>query len=325
MSMPNSERRSPDEFIEEPEPATLGFEVVEFSESFDEDDETGEDPEDDEYEEEDEDAEGEDEAGAIVVELPEMASLPQNDSKSWRFKDSEDEIVGLLKRGVFGNLKLVPWGSNYTFIAPLWDEKSQREVAVIYKPVRGEAPLWDFPSGTLYKREHGAYLVSRALGWNFIPPVIIRDGPHGVGTAQLFVDVDEKKQYYDYRHHHSNELQRIAVFDYITNNADRKAGHCLLGNDGYIWGIDHGLCFNTDPKLRTIIWEFAGEPLPDDLYDDLLELATNSERLHKLTNQLGELLTQREVNIFLSRLERVLENPVFPSLNSRRQIPWEFF
>ena len=114
-------------------------------------------------------------------------------------------------------------------------------------------------------------------------------------------------------------------FDYITNNADRKAGHCLLGNDGYIWGIDHGLCFNTDPKLRTIIWEFAGEPLPEDIYDDLLELATNSECLHDLTNRLGELLTQREVNIFLSRLERVLENPIFPNLSSRRQIPWGFF
>lgn len=321
MATPNFERRSPDDFFEEPEPATLGFEVVEFSESFEEDYEAGEDPEDNEDDEE----EADDEAGAIVVELPEMSALPEGDTKSWRFKDSEEEIVRLLKRGVFGNLKLVPWGSNYTFIAPLWDEEGQREVAVIYKPVRGEAPLWDFPSGTLYKREHGAYLVSRALGWNFIPPVIIRDGPHGVGTVQLFVDVNEKRQYYDFHDRHSDELKRIAVFDFITNNADRKAGHCLLGNDGYIWGIDHGLCFNIDPKLRTIIWDFAGEPLPEDIYDDLLELATNSQRLHHLTDQLGELLTQREVNIFLSRLERVLENPIFPNLNSRRQIPWGFF
>jgi hypothetical protein len=319
MSMPNSEKHSPDEIFEEVEPATLGFEVRDYSESYLEDEDAGEDPDADEEDDED------DEADPIVVELPEMADLPEGDSKGWRFKSSEEEIVAMLKRGAFGGLKLVPWGSNYTFIAPLSDEKGGQEFAVIYKPVRGEAPLWDFPGGTLYKREQAAYQVSRALGWNFIPPVIIRDGPHGIGTVQLFVDVDEKRQYYDFRDRHATELKRIAVFDFITNNADRKAGHCLLGSDGYIWGIDHGLCFNTDPKLRTIIWEFAGDPLPEDIYDDLLELATNSERLHNLTNQLGELLTQREVNIFLSRLERMLENPVFPNLNSRRQIPWGFF
>lgn len=324
MSTPNSEKR-PNEFFEEVEPATLGFEVVQYSESYLEDAEIEEEFDEEPEDAEEADADSDADDGPIIVELPEMAALPDGDTKGWRFKSGEEEILQTLQRGTFGNLKLVPWGSNYTFIAPLCDQKGGQEIAVIYKPKRGEAPLWDFPSGTLYKREQGAYVVSQALGWNFIPPVIIRDGPHGVGTVQLFVDVDEKRQYYDFRDHHADELKRIAVFDFITNNADRKAGHCLLSSDGYIWGIDHGLCFNADPKLRTIIWEFAGDPLPDDLYDDLLELATNSERLHKLTDKLGELLTSREVNIFLSRLERVLENPVFPDMTSRRQVPWGFF
>lgn len=330
--MPNYEEKSQDQSLEdfeEVERATLAFDLVEVTEAYSENAEYDEFYDEDDAEvdedESEEDEEADEEEEAIEVALPDMADLPAGDTKGWRFKMTEDEITGLLTRGTFGGLKLVPWGSNYTFIAPLCDEKDGQEYAVIYKPKRGEAPLWDFPSGTLYKREHGAYLVSRALGWHFIPPVIIRDGPHGVGTVQLFVDVDEKRQYYDFRERHANELKRIAVFDYITNNADRKAGHCLMGSDGYIWGIDHGLCFNLDPKLRTIIWDFADEPIPDDIYEDLLELATNGPRLHALTDQLGELLTQREVNTFLQRLERILENPYFPSLNSRRQIPWGFF
>lgn len=315
--MPNYEERSQEDLedFEEIERATLAEDLVELTQSYTQD-------EDEDDEEEDPD---DDEEVSVTVELPEMADLPAGDSKAWRFKSSEEEIVSLLKRGTFGGLKLVPWGSNYTFIAPICDEQDGQEYAVIYKPARGEAPLWDFPSGTLYKREQAAYLVSRAFEWNFIPPVVIRDGPHGVGTVQLFVDVDEKLQYYDFRDRHHIELKRIAVFDYITNNADRKAGHCLLGTEGFIWGIDHGLCFNLDPKLRTVIWEFAGEPLPDEIYNDMLELATNGPRLHQLTGQLGKLLTQREVNTFLSRLERVLEKPYFPSMNSRRQVPWGFF
>jgi hypothetical protein len=319
--MPNYEKRSQDEF-EDIEQESLDFELVEVSQVYGE--AGDEDPSEDPDEDEDEDS-VENEEDAVEVALPELAGLAAGDSKAWRFKSSEEEITGLLERGTFGGLKLVPWGSNYTFIAPLCDEQDGQLYAVIYKPVRGEAPLWDFPNGTLYKREHAAYLVSRALDWNFIPPVVVREGPHGVGTVQLFVDVDEKVQYYDFRDRHVKELKRIAVFDYITNNADRKAGHCLLGVDGFIWGIDHGLCFNYEPKLRTVIWEFAGEPIPEDIYNDLLELATDGPRLHQLTDHLGELLTQREVNTFISRLERLLQNPIFPGLTSRRQIPWGFF
>ncbi|HEX2916788.1 MAG TPA: SCO1664 family protein [Chloroflexia bacterium] len=272
---------------------------------------------DDEYEEEEEE---ETSTFSFV-----QADFSPEASKAWRFELSEPEIRAILERGQFGGLKLVPWGSNYTFIAPLCDEETGQEYAAIYKPMRGEAPLWDFPNGTLYKREYGAYLVSKALGWHFIPPVIVRDGPHGIGTVQLFVDVNERQQYYDFRENHAHELKRIALFDYITNNADRKAGHCLLGGDGYIWGIDHGLCFNHVPKMRTIIWDFAGEPIPEDICIDLAELATDSARLADLRAQLRELLERREIDLFQQRLENVLNEPRFPSLTSRRQIPWGFF
>jgi uncharacterized repeat protein (TIGR03843 family) len=247
-------------------------------------------------------------------------------SKAWRLELDEATLLDILKRGTFGVYKLIPWGSNYTFLASLHDEEdSGKEYAVVYKPLKGEAPLWDFPSGTLYRRERAAYLVSRALGWNFIPPVIIRDGPHGVGTVQLFIDVDEQVEFYTFRRDHAHELKRIAVYDAITNNADRKAGHCLLGLDNFIWGIDHGLCFNTVPKMRTIIWDYSGEPLPTDIYEDLAGLLNNAKRANLLRGQLRELLDRREVDIFFRRLEQTVENPIFPPFSSRRQIPWGFF
>jgi uncharacterized repeat protein (TIGR03843 family) len=246
-------------------------------------------------------------------------------SKAWRFNSSQEELLAILNRGKFENLKLIPWGSNYTFIAPLCDPSSGHDYAIIYKPMRGEAPLWDFPNGTLYKREYCAYLVSHALNWHFIPPVVVREGPHGIGTVQLFVDVDENQQYYDFRDEHLHELKRIAIFDYITNNADRKAGHCLKGLNNYIWAIDHGICFNHVPKLRTVIWDFAEQPIPADIYQDLADLVNDKMRLGQLHAQLEQWLEQREIELFLERIEHFLQNPYFPSLNSRRQIPWGFY
>ena len=245
-------------------------------------------------------------------------------SKEWRFVLSYAEIVAILKDGEFGELKLVPWGSNYTFIAPLCTPQGQEDSAVIYKPRNGEAPLWDFEGGTLYKREHAAYLVSKALNWHIIPPVIVRDGPHGVGTVQLFVDVDERKQYYDFRDKHAHELMRIAIFDYITNNADRKASHCLLGADNFLWFIDHGLCFNSVDKLRTVIWDYAGQVIPPDIIGDLSDLMGDVVRLKALRSQLSSLLRRREVDLFFERIESILTNPSFPYLTSRRSVPWAF-
>jgi uncharacterized repeat protein (TIGR03843 family) len=271
------------------------------------------------------DAENDEDADETTREPLKLAPPNLTASKEWRFKLSPAEIDALLKRGKMGELKLVPWGSNYTFIAPLYDPQSDGDYAVIYKPMRGEAPLWDFPSHTLYKREYCAYIVSAALGWHFIPPVVIRDGQHGVGTVQLFVDLDERYSFYDFRERHAHELKRIALFDYLTNNADRKAGHCLLGVDGLVWGIDHGLCFNSDPKLRTIIWDWAGEPIPSDIVQDLDALFNNKACLDELLAQLTPHLDGSEITPFLRRAETLLQRPVFPQFVSRRQVPWGFF
>ncbi|MGE3272893.1 MAG: hypothetical protein AB7P40_29415, partial [Chloroflexota bacterium] len=168
---------------------------------------------------------------------------------------TRDEIHVLLERAEVDAIESIPWSSNYTFAARLCAEDHPPFLAV-YKPRRGEIPLYDFPDGTLFKRERAAYLASIALGWDFIPPTVIRDGPHGIGSFQLLVDVEPRSDYFHYKDAHVSEVQVIGLFDVVANNADRKAGHILKDRQGKLWGIDHGLTFNTDPKLRTVIWDW---------------------------------------------------------------------
>jgi uncharacterized repeat protein (TIGR03843 family) len=218
--------------------------------------------------------------------------------------------------------KSVPWGSNYSFAVAL--ERDQDQRLAIYKPQRGEVPLWDFPEGTLYRRERAAYLVSQALGWSFIPPTVIRDGPHGVGSVQLYVEPLKGDHLGKERDRFLDDLRRMAVFDIATNNADRKSGHCFVGIDQRLWGIDHGLTFNVVPKMRTIIWEFCGEPLPEPLLGDLRNLAEGQAR-DALQAQLRELLDAREVQAFFSRIERLIRSGVFPRLDPQRNLPRGFW
>jgi hypothetical protein len=223
-------------------------------------------------------------------------------------------------RSTIAESELVPWGSNYTFAVLLTDPHDDHpDTLAIYKPMAGEIPLWDFPHQTLYKREYAAYLVSQALGWNFIPATVIREGPHGIGSVQLYVEPEPNAHYFSFRDDHHDELKRIALFDLVTNNADRKAGHCLRGKrDGKIWGIDHGLTFNEDPKLRTVIWEFQAQPVDETLLQDLALLLEDDA----LTKQLTDYLAEREVAAFHRRLRRLISEGCFPSLQSRRDIPW---
>ena len=221
-------------------------------------------------------------------------------------------------------VKPIPWGSNYSFAARL--SAGAHECVAVYKPRQGEVPLWDFPDGTLYRREYCAFLVSQALGLGFVPMTVLRDGPHGVGTFQLYVDADESAEYYGFREQHVDELRAIALFDVITNNADRKAGHCLKGVDGRIWGIDHGLTFNVAPKLRTVIWDFCGQELPPGLYQSLFDVAVDEEgRRSRLRDELREHLHPNEVEAFFVRLERVVERGEFPTLDPYRNVPRGFF
>ena len=217
---------------------------------------------------------------------------------------------------------MMPWGSNYAYLVSVSDE--EREVLAVYKPQRGERPLWDFPTGTLCYREVVAFVVSEALGWQIVPPTVLRGGPYGLGSVQFFVDHDPEINYFtplppEYR----DQLQRFAAFDYIINNADRKGGHCLLDAQGHLWGIDHGISFHRAPKLRTVIWEFAGEPLPEAITGDLRALRVRLESEDDPTvSTLSGLLDEREVLAFRQRVERLLEQGCFPQPGPGPNYPW---
>ncbi len=194
--------------------------------------------------------------------------------------------------------------------------------ACVYKPVAGERPLWDFPDGTLAERELAAYEVSVASGWAIVPPTVYRDGPLGPGMVQLWIDVDETVDVVALvRRSNSAQLRRIAVFDAVINNADRKGGHLLPTRTGHIYGVDHGVSFNVEPKLRTLLWQWAGEPLTDEAVDVLSGLRAQLEG--PMGDRLRELLTTREVRRTVRRVDRLLSERCHPWPDSERPaIPW---
>ena len=233
----------------------------------------------------------------------------------------------LLEHGTIEGIELIPWGSNYTFAALLRAADGATCYGV-YKPRRGEVPLRDFPSGTLYKREVAAYVLARSLGWDMVPPTIVRqEGPHGIGSLQLYVEPDPGPggQYDRLRETHRCDLQRMAIFDLLTNNADRKGGHCLLDIRGHMWGIDHGLTFHHVPKLRTVIWDFCGEPFPPEMVQQLATLRAERARLTALERVLRPLVSTQEMEALYLRWDRLLGNPCFPNLDPYRNVPWPPF
>ena len=233
---------------------------------------------------------------------------------------SVEEVCRLLREADLGECELVPWGSNYTFAVPL-RTKEDASFLGIYKPHKGERPLWDFPSG-LYKREVAAFQTSEALGWGLVPPTVIRSGPHGVGSLQLYIAPREGTEYSTLQEQHHDVLRRFALFDIIANNADRKAGHCFLGVDGRVWGIDHGLTFHAYPKLRTVIWDFQDEPVPAEMLRDVKAFHDKLERGDPVEKSLRELLDPEEIRSLKLRLEIILNEPVFPSPSHHRHFPW---
>lgn len=238
---------------------------------------------------------------------------------------STAELCELIRRGRILECGLIPWGSNYTFLVTI-DVGRPAPLLGVYKPRRGEAPLWDFPAGTLYKREYAAFLLSEALRWQLVPPTVIREGPKGIGTVQLFIHHrQEDADYFALRDQHAREVQTIAVFDMIANNTDRKAGHCLRGEDGHIWGIDHGLTFHPHPKLRTVIWDFGEERIPAYLLQDIKRVSSELEARRGLANMLRESLMPVEIEALVERMQYVLAHPTFPCLRTRRGVPWPFY
>ena len=210
----------------------------------------------------------------------------------------------------------MPWSSNGTFLASV--SFGNDTLSAVYKPHRGERPLWDFPRG-LYQREVAAFELSGALGWQLVPETVLReDAPLGIGSLQRFIDADFEQHYFtlleEERHH--DALRTMAVFDLIANNADRKGGHCLLDQEGHLWGVDHGLCFHVHPKLRTVIWDFSGEPIPERLVNDLHRLASCP------TDVFSGLLDRAERNALAKRAGRLAEMGVFPDPGAGRPYPW---
>lgn len=214
---------------------------------------------------------------------------------------------------------LLPWGSNYTFLTRVAD--GALETLAIYKPRRGERPLWDFPDGTLCQRETAAFLVSETLGWHIVPPTVLRDGPQGMGMVQLYVEHDPDKHYFTFGPEFRPQLQRIALFDHLINNADRKGGHCLLDAFGGIWAIDHGICFHTQPKLRTVIWDFAGEAIPATLINDLRKFM-NRLGDHRFVQEMAQFLNTSEIQTLCLRGERLIGAGIYPEPGPGRQYPW---
>lgn len=210
----------------------------------------------------------------------------------------------------------MPWSSNATFLVGLAIGDDTTDA--IYKPARGERPLWDFPGG-LYRREVAASRLSDALGWGIVPTTVLRDdAPLGEGSLQRFVDADFSEHYFTLLEQDDllPQLRRMAVFDLLANNADRKSGHCLLTvDDRRIWGIDHGVCFHDEPKLRTVIWDFAGEEIEPELLEDVARLTTDPPPL-------DDLLSVREVGAFRRRVELVLRLGRFPDPAGDRPYPW---
>jgi hypothetical protein len=194
--------------------------------------------------------------------------------------------------------------------------------ACVYKPVAGERPLWDFPDGTLAEREVAAYELSAVSGWNIVPPTVYRDGPLGPGMVQLWIDTDESVDVMSLvRRGASDRLRQIAVYDAVINNADRKGGHLLPMRDGRVYGVDHGVTFAVEPKLRTLLWQWAGQKLPDLELETLTAVREHLD--HTLGERLHELLTTREVRRTVRRIDQLLRNGKHPEPSGEwPAIPW---
>lgn len=234
---------------------------------------------------------------------------------------------------------LHPGGSNYVFVVKLepspasdedqepvllQDEGDGESMLAIYKPQAGERPLHDFPYGTLHNREIASYLLSEALGWPLIPPTVVREGPHGVGSVQLFIDADPQANFFTMRDDCLELFAPVAMFDVLVHNADRKGGAILKSADGRLWSIDHGLTFNPRARRRTVMFEFNGEPYPRPLMDSLQRLKPQLREGTQLGDALCELLDGHELASLDNRVDRMLNDGKFPVLDPNLNVPWPY-
>ena len=212
--------------------------------------------------------------------------------------------------------------SNYTFLVQV--EYQQQKLQAVYKPQKGERPLWDFPAGTLCKREVAAYLVSEYLVWELVPPTVFRrKAPLGRGSVQLYIKHDAELHYFSFDKATRARLQKAAIFDLVINNADRKGGHILLDEEDHLWLVDHGICFHQEYKLRTVVWDFAGQPIPAQILTDLQGLTVALEKGADLYQKLLHWISSSEITALQVRSRALQQMGMFPFPDEkRRPYPW---
>lgn len=233
-----------------------------------------------------------------------------------------EQLLNALRCGeIDSEYGLMRWSTNYTFLTSV--QQDDLTVMAVYKPQAGERPLWDFPDGTLCYRENAAYLTSAQLGWDIVPPTILREGPRGLGTFQIFIDHDPEVNYFSFDASMYPQLMRLSLFDCLVNNADRKGGHCLLDTNGHLWGIDHGITFHIAPKLRTVVWDFAGQPIPDDLLEALSKLSEAlGDESSSYRQFMSQMLAVGEMKTFHARVNQLLKTRKYPLPGPGPNYPW---
>ncbi len=246
-----------------------------------------------------------------AITLEELLELPYNTVKDALLTGEITEELGLMR-----------FGSNYTFLVELHTQDTR--FLAVYKPRMGERPLWDFGDGTLCQREVAACVLSEALGWYLVPPTTLTEGSErGVGSLQVFIEHDPERHYFTFDETHIPQLKKLALFDVIANNADRKGGHCILDSLDRIWGIDQGLCFNHAPKLRTVIWDFVAQPIDEEHLTTLGTLCDQLETpLHATAQALSELLDPTEMTALKRRIDKLLRVKHYPSPGAGAARPW---
>jgi uncharacterized repeat protein (TIGR03843 family) len=231
-------------------------------------------------------------------------------------------VLNVLQNGEITIKGEFVWGSNYTFLTEVSQNKDS--VLSVYKPSRGERPLWDFPAASLARREAAAFIVSEALSWELVPPTVYRKkAPIGPGSLQLFIEHDPQQHYFNLSEADRQCLRPVVLFDLLINNADRKGSHLLFDQDHHLWLIDHGICFHAEDKLRTVIWDFAGEPIPDELCENVQAFLSKLQPESELFSKLQSLLNQKEIKALAARAENLLSIGYFPDPNpDQRSFPW---
>lgn len=263
-------------------------------------------------------------SSGLLATIESIRQLASSGSQNHAFIPGEELVLQLMLEADIDLQGLMPWSSNYTFLVSLTTPNDETNFLAVYKPCAGERPLWDFPDGNLCYREFASYLLSQLLGWPNIPPTVLRDGPHGEGSVQLFIEAKYEAHYFNMRDTSAltPQFREIALFDYIVNNADRKGGHCLKDNNGQLWAIDHGLTFHADFKLRTVIWDFCNESIPISLLEDLAHFRELLEKNSVLVEVLGHYLNQREIRALKRRVDFMVSTKHFPDVHPGRNMPF---